>query len=323
MWLGLLVLAGAGLWQVDVARQNAELAWLAVTGRTWKLRGSLRVVAVPAPALGRGATRQAVVYLPPGYDDARDANRRYAVLYLLHGSPDKGDGWVRYGRAADIADHLIVSGVLPPLLVVCPDGRGDGRFGDSEYVDAPTSPDGKRPGKRVATFITHDLLVFVDSRFRTLSGSTPRARVLGGVSSGGYGAVNLGLQRPDLFGTLLSFSGYYHADDAGWARPVWGPTPDAARLAHESPSDYLAKAAPAAGQSPRWRDTFVYLGNGQDERARYQNEAARFAGELRAAGIPFARRTVPGKHSWDIWRELLGDALRTIKDRLPSAPAAH
>jgi len=308
--LALLALAcalGAGLWQSDWVRQNLELAWRRVTGHYWHVRGRERTAQVFSPALGE--SRAVLVYTPPGYGDPANAARRYPVLYLLHGSPDGGDGWERYGRASELVDKMIVEGQIPPLLVVCPDGNGAGRFGDSEYIDAPAV--GGRPGPRIATWITHDLTAWTDGHFRTIPAA--RGRLLGGISEGGYGAVNLGLQRPDVFSSLVALSGYYAADDAGWARPVWGRHPDPARLRAESPQAYVS------GPDPRWRDTFVYLGDGAGDRDWYRRQTSAFAARLRAAGIASVCRTAPGRHSWDLWRGLLTDALREMqaRSRLP------
>lgn len=303
----LLAALGVGLWQLDWVRQNTEILWRALTGRYWHLHGQERTAQVFSPALGQ--TRAVLVYTPPGYDAPANAHTRYPVLYLLHGSPDSGDGWERYGHASELVDEMIVKRQIPPLLVVCPDGRGDGRFGDSEYIDAP-SVDG-RPGLHIATWITHDLVTWTDKNYRTLP--TGRGRLLGGISEGGYGAVNLGLQRPETFSTLIALSGYYTADDAGWARPVWGPRPAPARLRAESPQSYVV------GPNPRWRDTFVYLGDGAGDRDWYRRQTATFAARLQAAGIASATRTAPGRHSWDLWRGLLTDALRTLnaEHRIP------
>ena len=262
-----------------------------------------------SPALGQ--TRAVLVYTPPGYADPANAHRRYPVLYLLHGSPDAGDGWERYGHASELADELIVKHEIPPLIVVCPDGNGAGRFGDSEYIDAPAVDE--RPGLRIATWIVRDLTAWTDAHYRTVPAA--RGRLLGGISEGGYGAVNLGLQHPDVFGSLIALSGYYAADDAGWARPVWGHHPDPARLRAESPQIYVI------GPDPRWRGTFVYLGDGAGDRDWYRRQTATFAARLRAAGIASVNRTAPGRHSWDLWRGLLTDALRRMQGqgRIPDS----
>jgi enterochelin esterase-like enzyme len=145
-------------------------------------------------------SRRLLVYTPPGYD-APDNEARYPVLYLLHGCPDPGDGWNRYGRAAEEVDQLCVQEDFPPMIVVCPDGNGLGSFGDSEYIDAVNPKLKGKAGVRVATYLTDEAVPFIDQKYRTIP--TPAGRLIGGISTGGYGAVNLGLRRPDLFSTLF------------------------------------------------------------------------------------------------------------------------
>ena len=60
-----------------------------------------------------GATRELTVYIPPGYDEAR--NRRYPVLYLLHGFANDHHSWHRYGRANDILDNLLAQKTNPAV----------------------------------------------------------------------------------------------------------------------------------------------------------------------------------------------------------------
>ena len=69
-----------------------------------------------------GVTRELTVYVPPGYDEAR--NRRYPVLYLLHGFANDHHSWHRYGRANDILDNMLAERKIEPFLVVMPLGYG-------------------------------------------------------------------------------------------------------------------------------------------------------------------------------------------------------
>src|SRR5258708_34104169 len=91
MILAVLAITLAGLWQVDLVRQNAQILWTAVTGRVWKLRGHVRTVTVWSPALSQ--SRLLYVYTPPGYDKPDERLSRYPVLYLLHGSPGVPTAW--------------------------------------------------------------------------------------------------------------------------------------------------------------------------------------------------------------------------------------
>lgn len=287
-----------GLWQIDLVRQNAQLLWLTVTGRAWKLRGHIDQYSVSSPALRQ--SRTVYVYTPPGYGQGKD----YAVLYLLHGSPGMPTDWLRYGRAPEEVERLEAAKRVPLMIVVCPDGQGIGTLGDSEYLDAPAQSAGHGAvpaGADVGTFIWRDLPQWVDGHFRT--DHRPRGRILAGVSTGGYGAVNLALQHPDVFGAGMSYSGYFTASPYGWARPVWGRRPDQARLDAESPTVYVG--APR----PEWKSVFIYVGDGLNERPPYPQQSALFVTKLAAAHIDYAHRRAPGKHSWDLWRSLLRDSL--------------
>lgn len=294
----------AALSQVDLVRQNAQIFWESATGRGWKLRGALHTVTVWSPALRQN--RRVVVYLPAGY--AADATARYPVLYLLHGAPGVLDDWLRYGRAPETVEKLCESGKARKMILVFPDGRGVGYLGDSEYVDAP----GRHSRGAVGTFIWRDLPAWIDSHYRTVA--SREGRILAGVSTGGYGAVNLGLQHPQIFGALFSFSGYFEAEDSGWARPVWGYHPSARALEQQSPLDYLSR-----NDNPEWSHTYIYIGNGTDERPPYPEQSRAFALLLQNKHVSYRRQTLPGKHSWDLWRVALTDALMT----LPSATQAQ
>ena len=63
--------------------------------------------------------REAIVYLPPGYDGGTD---RYPVLYLLHGAGGDESVWNERMQANVILDNLIADGGLDPLIVVMPHG---------------------------------------------------------------------------------------------------------------------------------------------------------------------------------------------------------
>lgn len=299
----LVTLAAAltGAWQVDLVRQNAQILWLTVTGQAWKLQGTVTQYSVQSTALQQ--SRTVYVYTPPHY--ATSTSTRYPVLYMLHGAPGLPTDWLRYGRAPEVVERLVIEHKYPPTIIVCPDGQGIGRLGDSEYLDAPSqqrdSEHAPGPGSLVGTFIWQDLPAWVDSHFRTIPDSAHR--ILAGVSTGGYGAVNLALQHPDVFGAGMSYSGYFQADVHGWARPVWGGNYLNTQIRAESPTLYVDHAR------PKWKNEFVYVGDGLDERPPYPQQAAAFILKLQAAHINYASQRSPGKHSWDLWRGLLKDAL--------------
>jgi S-formylglutathione hydrolase FrmB len=212
-----------------------------------------------------------------------------------------------------LVDKEIVQQDLPPMLIVMPDSHGAiGQFGDGEYLNPPVG--GDQPGTQIATYISRDIPAWTDSHYRTVPSAA--GRLIAGESTGGYGAVNLGLQHPDVFGTMISLSGYFEVDLTHFGRALWGPHPDAARVHAESPIDYVG-----ASSHPLWHSQFVYLGNGREDYSDVRKESERMADVLKAAGIPNTYHEIEGHHSWDQWRLTLLDALETVKPRLEAATA--
>jgi enterochelin esterase-like enzyme len=125
------------------------------------------------------------VYLPPCY--ANDPQRRYPVLYLLHGQGFTEDQWIRLGVAA-AADQLIARGEIPPLLIVMP------------YDADWRQPDESNFGEAV----TNVLLPWIDRQYRTIPERSSRA--IGGLSRGAAWAVHEGLSRWELFGAIGAHS---------------------------------------------------------------------------------------------------------------------
>jgi enterochelin esterase-like enzyme len=126
-----------------------------------------------------GDVQASTIYLPPGYSSAQ----RYPVLYLLHGLPGSP---AEYWNALHLAQHL----GAPPFIVVTPAGPTNG-----EWVG------------RWEHYVVGDVVPWVDAHLSTIR--SPRARVLEGLSAGGYGAIDIGLRHPGVFGALGSWDGYF------------------------------------------------------------------------------------------------------------------
>ncbi|WP_298814270.1 alpha/beta fold hydrolase [uncultured Roseibium sp.] len=160
--------------------------------------GRVLEVEVPAPALkgnlvGTNSIQKAAIYLPPGYDLSED--RRYPVIYLLHGIFDDYGVWVENFEVPKILDRLIARDEIPDLIVVMPNGGN--RFGGGFYRNSPVTGNW-------ADYIAENLVDFVDNEFRTVANTAGRAVV--GHSMGGYGALNLAITRPDVFSVIWALS---------------------------------------------------------------------------------------------------------------------
>jgi predicted alpha/beta superfamily hydrolase len=149
-------------------------------------------------------TRFLRVWLPPGYDDAINAGRRYPVLYLNDGqnlfeasTSFTGVEW----QVDETADRLIREGVIPPIIIVGLDNAAKDRI--REYMPHrslhPILLRGQ--GSRYPNFLIREVMPFVARNYRVAVG--PESTGLGGSSLGALISLYTVATRPGLIGRLL------------------------------------------------------------------------------------------------------------------------
>lgn len=243
------------------------------------------------------------IYLPPDY---YTSNRRYPVVYLLHGYSDDQTGWVQFGEADRIADEQIKSGELPPMIIVMPDG------GVTFYIN---DYQGKT---RYEDMFTQEFIPFIDSTYRT---RTQREfRGVSGLSMGGYGSLTLAMHHPELFGSCAALSAAVWSDQALAGIPAddynkslaslfSGPVTGEERLTthwkRNSPLT-MAKSLPENDlKRVRW-----YVDCGDDDFLTTGNALLHIA--LTERKVEHQYRVRDGAHTWTYWRTGLPDALKFI-----------
>jgi enterochelin esterase-like enzyme len=135
------------------------------------------------------------VYTPPGYSK----DRKYPVLYLLHGIGGDETEWQRFATPDVLLDNLIADGKATPMIVVMPNGRAQAndRPEGNVYAAAPA----------FATFerdLLDDVIPAIESRYSAATGR--EARALAGLSMGGGQTLNFGLGHLDTFAWIGAFS---------------------------------------------------------------------------------------------------------------------
>lgn len=245
--------------------------------------GRLEKIGFYSPALGQ--QRHYLVYLPPRYTSAR----RYPVLYLLHAPVGKALNYVYAGGLGVRVDKLLARRAIRPFITVIPEGH-TGVFGsDHQWANA-------RDG-RYEDFVL-DTVRAVDSRWSTLADRD--ARMLAGLSAGGYGAVNVALHHLDVFGSFESWSGYFTQTPTLTFR---GASP--AELRGNSPADYLGSVAPEI----RRLGLHAYLYQGRKDDVPV-SAMVDFGRRLRADGAQVRMSAYGGKHNWALWRAHFSQMLR-------------
>ena len=242
------------------------------------------------------------VYLPPDY---YVTNRRYPVVYLLHGYSDDETGWVQFGEADRIADAGIESGEIPPMIIVMPDAEVTWYMNDYQ---AKT---------RYEDMFMQEFIPHIDSTLRTRTNRAYRA--VSGLSMGGHGSLLYAMHRPDLFGNCAALSAAVFTDESitgmdttNYNRRfafLLGPGVGQERLTNHwkrnSPLT-LAKSAPEGDlKRVRW-----WLDCGDDDFLTNANALLHIAFNDRK--VPHEYRVRDGAHTWSYWRTGLPDALKFI-----------
>lgn len=161
------------------------------------------VVTVSDPAHGVPSGSNYVI-LPPGYD--AEPAHRYPVVYLIHGYPFGGPrDWLTSGDAPGSLLALQQANVIAPMIVVSVDMTAGNPSTDWECLNVPNGP-------QLESYLADTVVPAVDHRYRTVADRSHRA--LGGMSGGGFGALNIGLHHVDEFATLVIALPYDDLNDS-------------------------------------------------------------------------------------------------------------
>jgi enterochelin esterase-like enzyme len=146
---------------------------------------------------GDSPDRDVSIYLPPSYKTER--NRRYPVVYMLHGFTDDDAKWFgmvkHWINLPEIINKALADGNTREVIVVMPNAFT--RFKGSMYSNSVTVGDWE-------TFVAKELVSHIDSHYRTLPQASSRG--LAGHSMGGYGTMRLAMKSQDVFSSVYALS---------------------------------------------------------------------------------------------------------------------
>lgn len=227
-------------------------------------------------------TRASAIYLPPGYA----ATKRYPVLYLLHGLKGSPQEYWNALHLAQRLDELVASGA-PPFIVVTPVGGQVIHPKKGEWVGVWEE------------YVVHDVVPWVDAHLSTIRSA--QGRVLEGLSAGGYGAVDIGLRHPGLFGALGSWDGYFTPlRDGPLARATQ------AELLQHDPAVLVRKEARVL----RRDGTRFYVSAGGNHGAARTSGSIAFARELAQLRLPHELWLLPAAERGHFWTATVPSALK-------------
>jgi S-formylglutathione hydrolase FrmB len=142
---------------------------------------------------GDPAERDVFVYLPPSY--ASQPNRRYPVVYFLHGYGATAEAYWKLMVVPDAASKVMNAGTVHEMILVLPDAHT--LYDGSMYSNSPTTGYWE-------TYIARDLVAYIDGHYRTIANRDSRG--LAGHSMGGYGTLRLAMKYPEVYSSFYAMS---------------------------------------------------------------------------------------------------------------------
>ena len=243
------------------------------------------------------ADRNYSVYLPAGY--ASNTDKKYPVLYLLHGMNGTNKDWPGRGHLQDVMDQLRAAGEVCEMIVISPDAGGNiGEGVWNGYFDME--------GWAYERFFFEEFLPAVEKEYRIKGDKASRA--IAGLSMGGGGSTSYAQRHADMFCACYAMSALMHLDAPQAQAPrdekdkMWHLTKAVNKL---SCVDFVKNADDKAKEA--LRTVAWYVDCGDDDFLFECNMNLVLA--MRKAGVPYQLRVRDGGHTWEYWHSALYDAL--------------
>ncbi len=249
--------------------------------------------------MGRSVVYRVLYPVQYHYPDKRE--KRFPVIYLLHGITGQSSNWTEKTKIALYATHYDV-------FVVMVEG------GNGWYTDSLTISNDK-----YESYIVKELLPEVETRFRVSRERSGRA--IAGLSMGGYGAVKFGLKYPELFSFAASMSGALGVGTvtdqdlrgSGAIRDSILQTLGALDSPTRTANDVFRLVREFPPERTRFFP-YVYLDCGTEDFLFKQSRD--FAALLVERKIPHEYRELPGTHNWEYWDAQIQEILKLTAKRL-------
>jgi len=194
-----LIILFASLVVVIVTANSQNIVKHAPAGfdslRTGIAHGKIDSISYPSKTVG--TSRKALIYTPPNYSK----NRKYPVLYLLHGIGGDEKEWLKGGQPQVILDNLYAENKIEPIIVVMPNGRA---IKDDRATGNIMAPDKVEAFATFEKDLLNDLIPYIERKFPVLKDREHRA--IAGLSMGGGQSLNFGLGNLDIFAWIGGFS---------------------------------------------------------------------------------------------------------------------
>jgi len=256
-------------------------------------QGKVEVDSIKSEILN--VNRHYSIYLPKSY--ASNPDKKYPVLYLLHGVWDNNNGWIRRGHLQDVANKLIDAGEAVEMIIIVPDA---GREWNGYF---------NMNGWPYEDFFFKEFLPAIETKYRIIGDKKHRA--IAGLSMGGGGATVYAQKHPEMFSSVYAMSALLGLEEGGGIPPPDDHFKELNRTVRENHCVKFVEEADAATidklKTLRW---FVDCG---DDDILFDINIA-FCQAMRKARIPYQLRVRDGGHDWEYWHSALYTLLPYASD---------
>jgi enterochelin esterase-like enzyme len=264
------------------------MALLAISVASWS-----RVITDSIKSNVLKATVKVNIYLPEEFD--RQPQKKYPVLYLLHGLTDTYRAWVDKGHLDKVADEMISKGEVCPMIIIMPNAGGPNTRVDwNGYFNMD--------GWAYHDFFYQELMPTFEKKYRIIGDKANRA--VSGLSMGGGGCTVYAQRHPDLFSSCYAMSAWLTSQDTQ-VNPNDHQTAVSKAVHDNSAIDYVRNASAEVVNQLKTVRWFVDCGD--DDFLLDQNEE--FHRLMRGKRIACELRVRNGNHGWDYWNTALRTSL--------------
>lgn len=216
--------------------------------------------------------RRFYIYTPAEYE--KNPDKKYPVLYLLHGGGEDERGWGTQGKTDLILDNLIADRQAVPMLIVMMDGNTGGG-GIRSF--------GERSLQTFENELKRVVIPFVEENYRADTSAGKRA--LAGLSMGGLQTLHAGVKNHDMFSHLGVFSSGWFANNTTLSDPQYA---------------FMKENTDAINSNIR----LFWIAMGGKEDIAFENCKVMLK-KFDELGIKYQYSEYPGGHTWPVWRNNL------------------
>jgi S-formylglutathione hydrolase FrmB len=230
------------------------------------------------------------LYLPPSYEAS---NETYPVLFFLHGANENERRWSTRGLTDLTLDRMIAGGEIGEFVVAIPFGA------NSFYTNS-------LGGERWEDMVIREFIPMIENDHR-IEG-TRRSRAISGISMGGYGALKLAMQYPEMFSSVSAHSAMLLDDfDEANVDPrraeLYATLFDSIFGISESMDHWNRNNPIRMARESDLDDLAIYLDCGTEDEYGFYAGATELHDILEGRGIDHEFHLYPGTHGWDYARE--------------------